>query len=104
LNRSGKIAAIMVALFAASLILLFVMPAESDVTIEVVLTYASVGLYVVALALVGAVVYYRRAAGANTSVRSAPVEEAHEEYEDEISEIEREFEALEKEIEREETS
>jgi amino acid transporter len=97
LNRSRVTAAVMVVLLAASLVLLFLMPAESDDTADLAVTYASLALFVVALALVAPVIYFSRRGGTR---RPAAAEE--EVYGDEASDIEKEFEALEKEIDREE--
>lgn len=92
---------VMVAVLAASLLLLFLMPAESDETTEQLVTYASLALYVVGLSLLAPVIYLRGKRKRPAGARSDSVDEDGE-YEDETSEIEREFEALEKEIEREE--
>ena len=104
MNRSGKAAAVMVALLIVSLVVLFVMPAESDELMEQLVTYGSVALYVASVAMAGAVVYFRRVDGPIDRARPSRDEELDEEIRDEISEIEREFEALEKEIEREESN
>ena len=101
-NRSGKAAAIMIVLLAISLILLVIMPAESDDVVDQLVTYASVAIYIVALSLVGVVVYYRRSSPVERSSGARGSADSHEDFDDEISEIEREFEALEKETEREE--
>ncbi|HIH01900.1 TPA: hypothetical protein HA259_07520 [Thermoplasmata archaeon] len=104
MNRLVKAAAVMVALLAASVVLLFAMPAESDELVDQAITYGSVALYVVSAAMAGVVVYFRRVDGKIGKEQPAGEEDLDEEYVDEISEIEREFEALEKEIEREESS
>jgi len=102
LNRSGKAAAIMIALLAISLILLVIMPAESDEVMDQLVTYASIALYIVALSLVGVVIYYRRSSPAGKVSDTRSSADPYEDFDDEISEIEREFEALEKETERKE--
>ncbi len=102
MNRSGKAAAIMIGLLAISLILLVVMPAESDDVVDQLVTYASIALYIVALSLVGVVVYYRRSDPVGKVSDTRRPADPYEDFDDEISEIEREFEALEKETEREE--
>ena len=95
----------MVVLLIVSLVLLFIMPAESEELTDELITYGSVVLYAASVAMAGAVVYFRRVDGrGRSSARPVPDDEVEEEYRDEISEIEREFEALEKEIEREERS
>ena len=103
MNRSGKAAAVMVASLAVSLVLLFIMPAESDELTDQAITYCSVALYAASVAMVGAVVYFQRVDGEGDRGRPISDKDLDEEYRDEISEIEREFEALEKEIEREES-
>jgi amino acid transporter len=104
LNRSGKVAALMVVLLVVSLILLFMMPAESDEVADLSITYTAIAIYIASLAMAGIVVYYRRADGKGERPKPPSDDDVGEEYMDEISEIEKEFEALEKEIEREENS
>ncbi|HUU07217.1 MAG TPA: hypothetical protein VMW88_02265 [Thermoplasmata archaeon] len=93
MNRSGKAAASMIVLLAISLILLVIMPAESDDVVDNLVTYASIALFIAAFSLVGVLVYYRR---------SSPVGKVSDtrgsvDLDDDISEIDREFEALERE-------
>ena len=97
MNRSGKAAAIMIVLLAISLILLVIMPAESDDVVDQLVTYASIALYIAALSLVGGVVYYRRSSSVGEVSDTRSSADSHEDSDDEISEIDREFEALERE-------
>jgi amino acid transporter len=97
LNRSGKTAAIMIGLLAISLILLVIMPAESDDVVDQLVTYASIALYIAALSLIGVVVYYRRSSPVGEVSDTRGSTDPHEDFDDDISEIDREFEALERE-------
>jgi len=96
-NRSGKAATIMIVLLAVSLILLVIIPAESDDVVDQLMTYASIALYVAALSLVGLVIYYRRISPVGRGSGTRGSADSHEDFDDEGSEIEREFEALERE-------
>jgi len=96
-NRSGKAAAIMIVLLAVSLTLLVIMPAESDDIVDQLMTYASIALYVAALSLVGLVIYYRRSSPVGKVSDARGSADSYKDFDDEISEIEREFEALERE-------
>lgn len=96
-NRSGKAATIMIVLLAVSLILLVIMPAESDDIVDRLVTYASIAIYMVALSLIGVVVYYRRTSSVGNTSGARDSADSHEDFDDEVSEIEREFEALERE-------
>ncbi len=102
MNRSGKVAASMIVLLATSLTLLVVTPAESDDVVDQLVTYASIALYIAALSLVGVLVYYRRSGPVGKVSGTRDSADIYENFDDEISEIEREFEALEKESERDE--
>ncbi len=102
MNRSGKTAVFMIVLLTISLILLVIMPAESDDVVGQLVTYASIVLYVAALSLVGLIVYYRRSSPVGRTSDTRGSANPYESLDGEISEIEKEFEALEKEIEREE--
>jgi hypothetical protein len=101
LNRSQSAAVIMVASLAVSLVLLMLMPSDPEGATDQVITYSALALYVAALALVGVVVYHRGREETGGAARADPEEEGGQNGGG-ISEIEREFEALEKEIEREE--
>ena len=102
LRRSSRLAAVMVFLLLVSILLMIIMPAESDELADRAITYASFALFMISIALVGGVIYLRRREPAKMSPAGGSPADDDGEYEDEVSEIEREFEALEKEIEREE--
>jgi hypothetical protein len=101
LNRSQSAAVIMVASLAVSLVLLMLMPSEPEGATDQIITYSALALYVAALALLGMVIYHRRRKETDGGAR-ADSDGEDGQYEGGISDIEREFEALEKEIEREE--
>lgn len=97
MNRSGKAAASMIVLLAISLTLLVIMPAESDDVVDQLVTYASIALFLAAFSLVGVLVYYRRSNPVGQVPDTRGSVDVHEDFGDDISEIDREFEALERE-------
>ena len=107
----GLLAASSAALILISIMLLWTMPADPEETTDQALTYTSIGIYVVGLTLTGPVIYYMRTGPSSRPTDDRGEDEVvnhqYEEYEtdddsDYISDIEREFQALEAEIEKEE--
>ena len=110
-GRMRLLAAASAALIIISVLLLWTMPANPEETDDQAMTYFSIGIYVVGLTLTGPMIYYMRSGQAESreydspkdDLRAAehgePVGDGSDDY---ISDIEREFRALELEIEREE--
>lgn len=110
-GRMGLLAAASAALILISVLLLWTVPAEADETTDEAMTYLFIGIYVVGLALTGPAIYYMRVGPSDRRESSwrevAPPavvnkEPQSDDSDDYISDIEREFRALEMEIDREE--
>ena len=109
-GRMGLFAAAAAAMVIVSILMLWSMPADAEDSSEQALTYVSVGIFIVGLTLTGPVVYYMRTSQEESADREVEeTEEAKEgapsessEVDEYITDIEREFQALEMEIEREE--
>ncbi|HUV61972.1 MAG TPA: hypothetical protein VMW71_07410 [Thermoplasmata archaeon] len=106
----GTMVGATVALMAISLFVLSNVPSDSKDSTEQVMTYLSLMLFMMAVALIGALaVIVSRKEGGPRKAKSAP-EKADDELDDYdnpddgASDIELEFQALEREIEREERS
>ena len=99
----GMMVGSIIALSATSLFVLSETPADPDDSTEQMMTYLSLALFVMALALVGplsfAIVGRGSRPAANTTGPTDPPGEVEEE---EASDIELEFRALEMELDREE--
>ena len=90
-----------VALSAISLFVLYETPANSDDSMEQMMVYLSLVLFVMALAIVGPLAFTIAGRGTRPSTKEAsPDSDADEE--EEASDIELEFRALEMELDREE--
>ena len=97
----GVMVGSIVALSAISLIVLYEMPADSDDSMEQMMVYLSLVLFVMALALVGPLAFAIVGRGSRPSTKEIPPDSDADD-EDEASDIELEFRALEMELDREE--
>jgi uncharacterized membrane protein len=96
-----------VALMAISLFVLSDVPSDSNDPAEQVMTYLSLMLFMMAVALIGAlaVVVSRRGGEPPEDKRAQdPTDDDHYDPDDGASDIELEFRALEREIEKDESS
>ena len=109
--RMGVLAVSSAALILISVLMLWMMPADPEETMDQALTYVMIGIYIVGLTLIGPVIYYTRVRrdshpvfeGTEGDLGDAEKEDDESDDSSEyISDIEREFRALEMEIERDE--
>ncbi|UCE45599.1 MAG: hypothetical protein JSU93_01550 [Methanobacteriota archaeon] len=98
----GILAGAIAALSIISLIVLADIPADTDDSTEKMMTYMSLVLFVMALALVGPLALAIARKNTETDVAEELPETSQDDFDDEASEIELEFRALEMEIERDE--
>jgi hypothetical protein len=107
-ERMGLVAVASAVLIIVSVLILWTMPADPEETADQAMTYVSIGIYIAGLALIGPVIYFMRAGADADPQREEEKEETETaepdepEIDDYVSDIEREFQALEMEIDREE--
>lgn len=107
-GRMGLLAVASAVLIIVSVLILWTMPANPEETTDQAMTYVSIGIYIVGVTLTGPVIYYmRRGAKADSEQEGEKedletVEPDESEADNYVSDIEREFQALEMEIDREE--
>lgn len=108
-GRMGFFAVAAAALVVLSIFVLWDMPADPGTPSERALTYMSIVIFILGLTLIGPVIYYMRNEREDRVGLDSRPEEAGEpdpsdetDLDDYVSDIEREFQALEMEIDREE--
>ncbi len=105
----GLFAVAAASLIIVSTLVLWSMPANPGTSSEEALTYMSIVIFILGLTLIGPVIYYMRTGGEDDREPDTGREDVGEpgpsdetESDDYVSDIEREFQALEMEIDREE--